>query len=121
MEDESGMTMALAVMMVLLIGGMGAGLLTFVSRDLNSVIEVNAGQRAQGMANAGLEATKYQLSIVNALTSSYESVVTAGNSDWHENGTLGSFFFQQKTAYEIVVGIRYLPPPTSATQTRDPN
>src|ERR671910_15046 len=86
-DDESGMTMALAVMMVVLIGVMGAGLLTFVSRDLSSVIEVNAGQRAQGMANAGLEAAKYQLSIVDALPSSYDSVVTAGNSVWYDDGT----------------------------------
>src|SRR5687767_5489907 len=88
--DESGMTMALAVIMIALIGVMGAGLLTFVSRDLNSVIEVNAGQRAQETANAGLEAAKYQLSIVDALPSSYDSAVPAGNSTWYDNGTPGS-------------------------------
>src|SRR5215212_2062163 len=120
-KDESGMTMALAVMMIALIGVMGAGILTFVTRDLNSVIEVNAGQRAQGIANAGLEAAKYQLSIVDALPSSYDSVVTAGNSAWYDNGTPGSGKTLTLEGNQIVVGIRYLPPPTSATQARDPN
>lgn len=60
-RDESGMTMGLAIMMILLISVMGAGLLTFVSRDLNSVIEENRGQRAFEVADAGIEAAKRQL------------------------------------------------------------
>ena len=60
-RDESGMTMGLAIMMILLISVMGAGLLTFVSRDLNSVIEENRGQRAFELADAGIEAAKRQL------------------------------------------------------------
>jgi hypothetical protein len=61
MDDESGMTMALAIMMIVLIGVMGAGLLTFVSRDLNTVVEENKGQRAFEMADAGVNAAKRQL------------------------------------------------------------
>lgn len=60
-KDESGMTMGLTVIMVVLIGVMGAGLLTFVSRDLNAVVEVNQGQRALEAADAGVEAAKQQL------------------------------------------------------------
>ena len=60
-KDESGMTMALAVIMIVLIGVMGAGLLTFVSRDLNTVIEENRGQRAFEVADAGIAAAKRQL------------------------------------------------------------
>jgi hypothetical protein len=60
-KDESGMTMALAIMMILLLGVMGAGLLTFVSRDLNIVVEQNKGQRAFEVADAGIEAAKRQL------------------------------------------------------------
>lgn len=60
-KDESGMTMGLAVIMIVLIGVMGAGLLTFVVNDLNSVVEVNRGQRAFEMADAGVEAAKRQL------------------------------------------------------------
>ena len=47
LRDESGMTLGLAIMMVLLFSVMGAGLLTFVSRDLNTVIEDQPG--AEGL------------------------------------------------------------------------
>ena len=60
-RDESGMTMGLAIIMILLLGVMGAGLLTFVSRDLNTVIEENRGQRAFEIADAGIGAAKRQL------------------------------------------------------------
>jgi hypothetical protein len=60
-RDEAGMTMGLAIMMIVLISVMGAGLLTFVSRDLNTVVEVNRGQRAFEIADAGVEAAKRQL------------------------------------------------------------
>jgi len=56
------MTMALAVIMIVLLGVMGAGLLTFVSRDLNIVVEENRGQRAFEVAEAGIGAAKRQLS-----------------------------------------------------------
>jgi len=59
--DESGMTMALAVIMIVLIGVMGAGLLTFVSKDLNTVTEENRGQSAFELADAGVAAAKRQL------------------------------------------------------------
>ncbi len=60
-SDESGMTLALAVIMIALISVMGAGLLTFVATDLNTVIEENRGQRAFEMADAGVWAAKRQL------------------------------------------------------------
>ncbi|MGI8519594.1 MAG: hypothetical protein ACR2MC_03120, partial [Actinomycetota bacterium] len=60
-KDESGMTLALAVIMIVLLGVMGAGLLTFVMRDLNTVVEENRGQRAFTVADAGIEAAKRQL------------------------------------------------------------
>src|SRR5919107_3617235 len=60
-KDEAGMTMGLAVIMILLLSVMGAGLLTFVSRDLNVVIEENRGQRAFEVADAGISAAKVQL------------------------------------------------------------
>lgn len=53
--------MPLAMMMILIFGVMGAGLLTFVSRDLNTVIETNRGQRALELADAGVAAAKSQL------------------------------------------------------------
>ena len=60
-KDESGMTLAMAVIMIVLLGAMGAGLLTFVMTDLNTVVEENRGQRAFGVADAGIEAAKVQL------------------------------------------------------------
>ena len=60
-EDESGMTLALAIMMIVIIGVMGAGLLTFVSGDLNTVTQENRGQKAFEMADAGVAAAKRQL------------------------------------------------------------
>ncbi len=60
-HNESGMTMGLAVIMIVLIGVMGAGLLTFVSKDLNTMTEENRGQRAFDLADAGVGAAKRQL------------------------------------------------------------
>src|SRR5215213_9933523 len=62
-RDESGMTLALAVMMIVLIGVMGAGLLAFVQNDLKSVIEVNRGQKAFDIAEAGVQAAKSHLRV----------------------------------------------------------
>ncbi|QIN78018.1 hypothetical protein GBA65_05225 [Rubrobacter marinus] len=61
LRDESGMTMGLAVIMLVLIGVMGAGLLTFVQRDLDAVVTDNKGQRAFELADAGVQAAKRQL------------------------------------------------------------
>jgi hypothetical protein len=60
-RDESGMTLGLAMMMILLMGVMGAGLLTFVSKDLNTVLEDNRAQRAFEVADAGVGAAGRQL------------------------------------------------------------
>jgi hypothetical protein len=60
-RDESGMVMAIAIMMIVIIGVMGAGLLAFVTRDLESVITVNQGQKALELADAGAQAAKQQL------------------------------------------------------------
>jgi hypothetical protein len=61
--DQSGMTLPLAMMMILLIGAMGAGLLAFVQTDLQSVIEVNRGQRALDIADAGVQVAKSHLRV----------------------------------------------------------
>lgn len=53
--------MGLAVILVALIGVMGAGLLTLVVTDLHATIEANRGQRAFEMAEAGVEVAKARL------------------------------------------------------------
>src|SRR5829696_1547377 len=60
-KNELGSTLPLAMMMVVIIGVMGAGLLTFVGADLNTVIETNRGQKALELADAGVAAAKRQL------------------------------------------------------------
>lgn len=60
-RDESGVALPLAVIMIVLIGVMGAGLLVFVRNDLLAVVEVNQGQTAMDIADAGTQAAKAQL------------------------------------------------------------
>ena len=52
------MALGLAIIMVVLIGVMGAGLLTFVATDLKAVVEVNRGEQAFELAEAGIEVAK---------------------------------------------------------------
>ncbi len=61
LKDESGVALGLAVIMVVLIGVMGAGLLTLVQSDLEAVVEVNQGQRALSLADAGVQAARSHL------------------------------------------------------------
>src|SRR3712207_6481899 len=79
-RDESGMTLGLAMVMILLIGVMGAGLLTFAGKDLDTVVEVNRGQRAFELADAGVGVAKRQITahcVGNAsCTGSYDASMT---------------------------------------------
>ena len=60
--EESGIALPLAIMVMVLVGVMGAGMLTFVMTDLNSAVATNQGQRAFEMADAGVAVAKRQLS-----------------------------------------------------------
>lgn len=60
-NDESGVVLGLAVIMIVLIGVMGAGLLVFVRNDLQAVVEVNQGRRALETADAGVQAARVRL------------------------------------------------------------
>jgi FlaG/FlaF family flagellin (archaellin) len=60
-KDESGVALGLAVIMVVLIGVLGAGLLTSVITDLQAMADANQGQRAFEMAEAGIEVSKARL------------------------------------------------------------
>lgn len=53
--------MVVAMVVVVLVGLMGASLLVFVTTDLQTVAEVNRGQQAMEMAETGLKAAKVQL------------------------------------------------------------
>jgi Tfp pilus assembly protein PilX len=61
LREESGVVLGLAIVLVVLIGVMGAGLLTVVASDLQATVEANQGQRAFEMAEAGIEVAKARL------------------------------------------------------------
>lgn len=60
-REERGMVLGLAIIIVLVVGVMGAGLLTFVSADLQSIVAVNKGEQALQLAEAGIEVAKSHL------------------------------------------------------------
>jgi Tfp pilus assembly protein PilX len=61
LREERGMVLGLAIIVVVVIGVMGAGLLTFVSADLQAVVAVNRGEQAFQLAEAGVEIAKAHL------------------------------------------------------------
>jgi hypothetical protein len=79
-RDESGITMGLTVIMIVLIGVMGAGLLTFVQNDLGTVIESNQGQTAFNLADAGTQAAKRHL-LLDANVFRYDGDTTTGGGE----------------------------------------
>jgi Tfp pilus assembly protein PilX len=60
-REEQGMVLGLAIIVVVVIGVVGAGLLTFVSADLQAVLAVNRGEQAFQLAEAGVEVAKTHL------------------------------------------------------------
>ena len=60
-REERGMVLGLAIIVVVVIGVVAAGLLTFVSADLQAVMAVNRGEQAFQLAEAGVEVAKAHL------------------------------------------------------------
>ncbi len=60
-REERGMALGLAIIVVVIVGVMGAGLLTLVATDLRAVMEVNRGEQAFELAEAGIEVSKAHL------------------------------------------------------------
>src|SRR5215212_11068747 len=61
LREERGMALGLAIIVVVIVGVMGAGFLTFVATDLEAVVEVNRGEQAFELAEAGIEVAKAHL------------------------------------------------------------
>ena len=61
MREERGMVLGLAIIVVVVIGVVAAGLLTFVSADLQAVVAVNRGEQAFQLAEAGVEVARAHL------------------------------------------------------------
>jgi hypothetical protein len=118
-RDESGVVLPLAVIMIVLIGVMGAGLLTFVRSDLEAVVEVNQGQRALNLADAGVQAARRQLRS-DAEPEHYDGD-DAENVEWayvqpveRTAGKIMTFDYGS-----VRVEIQYLLPSTAAAQVGD--
>src|SRR5215218_6782131 len=108
-KDEAGMTMGLAVIMIVLLGVMGAGLLTFVSRDLHVVIEENRGQRAFEIADAGIAAAKRQLAS-GVETKQYDGLTDVPDIQWSAAAgglTLNDLDGDATTTDSVNVKIKY--------------
>lgn len=122
LRDESGVALGLAVVMVVLIGVMGAGLLTFVQSDLEAVVEVNAGQRALSLADAGVQAARRQLRS-DAVPEHYDGDA-AENVEWaYVAPVTGAAAGKTLTLDDgsVRVTIQYLLPSTTAAQAEDGN
>ena len=61
LPEQRGMALGLAIIVVVIVGVMGAGLLTLVATDLEAVVAVNRGVQAFELAEAGTEAAKAHL------------------------------------------------------------
>ena len=61
LREERGMALGFAIIVVVIVGVMGAGLLTFVATDLEAVVAVNRGEQAFELAEAGIEVVKAHL------------------------------------------------------------
>ena len=120
-RDESGVVMGLAVILVVLIGVMGAGLLVFVRSDLEAVVKVNQGQKALDLAEAGVQAARRQLRS-DAVPDHYDSN-SAGNVEWAYVAPVGGTAGKTLTldGGSARVTIQYLLPSTGASQVGDEN
>lgn len=131
LKDESGMTMALAVIMIVVIGVMGAGLLTFVRNDLEAVVEVNQGQVALKGAEAGAKAAERHLALVDAKRNNYDANPdtdadgVTDDSEWSEITAIGvgekRLDFDGDGQNDTFVKIRYLTPSTTESEASNPN
>jgi Tfp pilus assembly protein PilX len=61
LPEQRGMALGLAIIVVVIVGVMGAGLLTLVATDLEAVVAVNRGEQAFELAEAGIEVAKAHL------------------------------------------------------------
>lgn len=119
LRDESGVALGLAVIVVVLIGVLAAGLLAVVRGDLEGMIQTNRGQRALHLADAGAQAAAAQLR--SNPTPDHYDADGSDNSGWAyvspDGGTPGETLTLGESA--ATVTIRYLVPARTAAQQRD--
>jgi hypothetical protein len=118
-RGESGVALGLAVIVVLLLGVLAAGLLAVVRADLEGAVQTSKGQRAFDLADAGARAAAARLR-ADADPRHYDAVPT-GNTAWAyvspDGGAPGeAIALGERTA---TVTIRYLIPARDAGQQGD--
>ncbi|HKH11697.1 MAG TPA: hypothetical protein VKA73_11180 [Rubrobacter sp.] len=119
-RDESGVALGLAVIVVVLIGVLAAGLLAVVRADLDGAVQTNRGQRALHLADAGAQAAGARLR-ADANPAHYDAAA-ADNSGWADVSPDGSDAPGETLAPgegTATVTIRYLLPARTAAQQRD--
>ena len=118
-RDESGVALGLAVILVVLIGVLAAGLLAVLRSDLEATAQANGGQRALHLADAGAQAAAAQLR-TDADPTRYDAD-GADNGGWAhappEGGRPGETLTLEGGAASVT--IRYLLPARTAPQQRD--
>lgn len=111
-KEESGVALGLAIIMIVLIGVMGAGLLVFVRNDLEAVVEVNQGQKAFNLADAGIQVARRELLSQPAVN--FYDGDGADNSGWaytrQSGAPIKTLNLEEGT---VTVTIQYLLPSTS--------
>lgn len=115
-RDESGVALALAVIVVVLVGVLAAGFLAVVSSDLQSTIAANRGQRAFDLADAGAQAAAARLR-ADANPGHYDATA-ADNARWAhvspDGAPPGETLVLENGPARVTV--RYLLPATTAAQ-----
>jgi hypothetical protein len=118
-RDESGVALGLAVIVVVLIGVLAAGLLALLRSDLEATVQANGGQRALHLADAGAQAAAAQLR-ADAEPAHYDAD-GADNSDWAhvppDGGRPGETLALNGGTASVT--IRYLLPARTAAQQED--
>jgi len=103
-RDEAGVAMGLAVVLIVIVGVMGAGLLVFVRNDLQAVVQTNQGQEAFETSEAGVQAAKRQL-LSDATEESYDGQ-NGDDSPWSYSSNGRELNFDENN---VNVSIRHLP------------
>lgn len=126
LREEAGMTMGLTIMLVILVGVLGAGLLAFVQSDLEMVMKANGGQKALSAAETGIQAAKREL-LSAPSPESYDGASGIGDSvpesGWSYASPAGNCGDLPSGPGRCIavgtdrvrVAVRYLPPPTAVS------
>lgn len=122
-RDESGVALGIAVILIVIIGVMGAGLLVFVRNDLEAVVEVNQGEDALSAASAGVKAAENHLEFKDNSKQSYDGESPGGyddtdDSEWSSANQGKDLNFDGDSAK---VTIQYLTPSGDEDAAREPD